>query len=102
MVYPVEEARRLEERWVRAGRVVAVRPDLSAVVDVGYVRRVPLWPATCRDWQRLGRWQATGVPLFDIHEGAAGKLDAAGDGALIPDEAPAAAARRSIPAVRKH
>jgi len=32
---PVEEARRLEELWLRAGRVVAVRPDLFAVVAEG-------------------------------------------------------------------
>ena len=45
-------------------------------VDIGYVRRVPLWPPTRRDSHRLGRWQATGVPVFDIHEVAAGKLAA--------------------------
>ena len=43
-------------------------------VDVGYVRRVPLWPTTRHDSHRLGRWQATDVPVFDIHEIAAGKL----------------------------
>ena len=32
---PVETARRLEEGWLRAGRVVAVRPDLFAVVTDG-------------------------------------------------------------------
>lgn len=32
---PVETARRLEERWLRAGRVVAVRPGLFAVVSDG-------------------------------------------------------------------
>ena len=32
---PVETARRLEERWLRAGRVVAIRPDLFAVVKCG-------------------------------------------------------------------
>lgn len=43
-------------------------------VDVSYVRRVPLWPPTRLDSHRLGRWQATGVPVFDIHEIAASKL----------------------------
>ena len=33
--HPVEEARRLEDRWVQAGRVVAVRPDLFAVLREG-------------------------------------------------------------------
>ncbi|MXY23837.1 MAG: hypothetical protein F4Y45_04870 [Acidobacteria bacterium] len=32
---PVEEARRIEDRCLRAGRVVAVRPDLFAVVADG-------------------------------------------------------------------
>ncbi|MCY4369497.1 MAG: hypothetical protein OXF41_08765 [bacterium] len=32
---PVETARRLEEQWLRAGQVVAVRPDLFAVVSEG-------------------------------------------------------------------
>ena len=63
-------------------------------VDVSYVRRVPLWPTTRRTSQRLGRWQATGVPVFDIHEIAAGKLSALYergyprdlfDAGLIPD-----------------
>lgn len=35
VAHPVEEARRLQERWVWAGRVVAVRPDLFAVVADG-------------------------------------------------------------------
>ncbi len=54
-------------------------------VDVGYVRRVPLWPTTPHDSHRLGRWQATGVPLFDVHEIAAGKLSALHDRGLPRD-----------------
>ena len=45
-------------------------------VDVNFVRRVLLWPPTRRDSHRLGRWQATGVPVVDTHELAAGKLSA--------------------------
>ena len=48
----------------------------SIAVDVSYVRRVPLWPITRRDSHRLGRWQATSVPVMDVHEIAAGKLAA--------------------------
>ena len=48
----------------------------SLSVDVSYVRRVPLWPPTRHDSHQLGRWQATGVPVSDIHEIAAGKLSA--------------------------
>lgn len=45
-------------------------------VDVNFVRRVPLWDPTRRDSHRLGRWQATGMPVVDPHELAAGKLSA--------------------------
>ena len=48
----------------------------SIAVDVNYVRRVPLWSPTRRDSIRLGRWQATGVTAADVHELAAGKLNA--------------------------
>lgn len=54
-------------------------------VDVNFVRRVPLWPPTLRSSLRLGRWQATGVPVFDIHEIAAGKLAALFDRAYPRD-----------------
>ena len=63
-------------------------------MDVSYVRRVPLWPTARRDSHRIGRWQATGVPAFDVHEIAAGKLSALFtrgyprdlfDAGLIPD-----------------
>ena len=66
----------------------------SLSVDVSYVRRVPLWPTARRDSHRIGRWQATGVPAFDVHEIAAGKLSALFtrgyprdlfDAGLIPD-----------------
>ena len=40
------------------------------------MRRVPLWDPTRRNSHRLGRWQATGVPVVDVHELAAGKLRA--------------------------
>ena len=36
--------------------------------------RVPLWPITVMDSRRVGDWQATGVPVVDVHELAAGKL----------------------------
>ena len=63
-------------------------------VDVNFVRRVPLWDPTRRSSHRLGRWQATGVPVVDAHELAAGKLRAycergyprdLYDAGLIPD-----------------
>ena len=43
-------------------------------VDVNYMYRVPLWPIATMDSRPLGSWQATAVPVVDIHELAAGKL----------------------------
>jgi predicted nucleotidyltransferase component of viral defense system len=45
-------------------------------VDLNYMFRVPLWPIVARDSRRIGSFQATGVPLLDLHELAAGKLAA--------------------------
>lgn len=45
-------------------------------VDLNYMFRVPLWPLTAMDSQPLGGWRATGIPVVDIHELAAGKLTA--------------------------
>ena len=45
-------------------------------VDINYMYRVPLWPITVMDSRRVGDWQATGVPVVDVHELAAGKLAA--------------------------
>ena len=45
-------------------------------VDINYMYRVPLWPLTTMDSRSLGSWRATGIPVVDIHELAAGKLAA--------------------------
>ena len=45
-------------------------------VDINYMYRVPLWPLTTMDSCPLGSWRATGIPVVDIHELAAGKLAA--------------------------
>ena len=45
-------------------------------VDVNYMYRVPLWPVRPADSYLLGGWQATDIPVLDIHELAAGKLAA--------------------------
>ena len=45
-------------------------------VDLNYMFRIPLWPVVARDSHRVGSFQATDVPLVDIHELAAGKLAA--------------------------
>ena len=71
-------------KWVLQYRTAWGRSD-GISVDVNYVRRVPLWPTVHRDSYRLGRWQATGVPVADVHEIAAGKLRAFYDRALPRD-----------------
>lgn len=45
-------------------------------LDVNFMFRVPLWPADPRNSHRLGAWQATGIPVLDEHELAAGKIAA--------------------------
>ena len=45
-------------------------------VDLNYMYRVPLWPVVPRDSSPVGVWQASGIPVLDIHELAAGKLAA--------------------------
>lgn len=43
-------------------------------VDVNYRYRVPLWPVSAMDSQRLGSWKVRSIPVVDIHELVAGKL----------------------------
>lgn len=45
-------------------------------VDLNFMFRVPLWPITTLDSRPLGSYRATGIPVLDIHELAAGKLAA--------------------------
>ena len=45
-------------------------------VDVNFMFRVPLWPVTTCDSHPVGAWRATGIPVLDHHELAAGKLAA--------------------------
>lgn len=45
-------------------------------VDLNFMYRVPLWPLTLSDSYPVGTWQASRIPVIDIHELAAGKLAA--------------------------
>lgn len=45
-------------------------------VDLNYMFRLPLWPVSVLDSHLAGAWRATGIPVLDIHELAAGKLAA--------------------------
>jgi len=45
-------------------------------VDVNFLLRVPLWPTVRADSRRIGAFDATEIPMLDLHELAAGKLAA--------------------------
>ena len=45
-------------------------------VDINFMFRVPLWPVVTSDSHSVGAWRATGIPVLDRHELAAGKLAA--------------------------
>jgi len=45
-------------------------------VDINFMFRIPLWPVTTLDSHSVGAWRATGIPVLDLHELAAGKLAA--------------------------
>lgn len=45
-------------------------------VDINFMFRIPLWPVMTLDSHHVGSWQATGIPVLDPHELAAGKLSA--------------------------
>lgn len=45
-------------------------------LDVNFLLRTPLWPVLARDSRRIGTYQATQVPMMDLHELAGGKLAA--------------------------
>lgn len=45
-------------------------------LDLNFMFRVPLWPVEPLDSKPLGTYRATGIPVLDIHELAAGKLAA--------------------------
>lgn len=43
-------------------------------VDLNFMLRIPLWPPKTMDSRRIGAWQATEIPVLDLHELASGKL----------------------------
>lgn len=45
-------------------------------VDLNFLLRTPLWPRVLMDSRPLGAFAATGVPVLELHELAAGKLAA--------------------------
>lgn len=45
-------------------------------VDINFMLRSPLWPVRIVDSRQIGTYTATGIPVLDLHELAAGKLAA--------------------------
>lgn len=62
-------------KW-RLGFGSALGQDGTLEVDLNFMYRVPLWPVMQRDSRRVGSYRATGIPLVEEHELAAGKLAA--------------------------
>ncbi|MGH7167280.1 MAG: nucleotidyl transferase AbiEii/AbiGii toxin family protein [Nitrospiraceae bacterium] len=45
-------------------------------LDVNFLLRTPLWPVQAKASRKIGTYQATQVPMLDLHELAGGKLAA--------------------------
>ena len=45
-------------------------------LDLNFMLRVPLWPIVRADSKALGSYKASGIPILDVHELAAGQLAA--------------------------
>lgn len=50
--------------------------DANLELDVNYMFRLPMWPVVAKGSHAVGPYRATGIPIVDIHELAAGKLAA--------------------------
>ncbi|MFH1434527.1 MAG: nucleotidyl transferase AbiEii/AbiGii toxin family protein [Pseudomonadota bacterium] len=60
-------------KWLlRYGSALGQSANLE--VDINFMLRVPLWQVTTCDSRSVGTWRATGFPVLDHHELAAGKL----------------------------
>lgn len=62
-------------KW-RLGYTNALGRNANLEIDVVYTLRVPLWPVQIRDSHPIGPFRARNIPILDIHEIAAGKLNA--------------------------
>jgi predicted nucleotidyltransferase component of viral defense system len=54
----------------------AVTPTAILEIDLNFMLRVPLWPVSLQDSFPVGSYSASGIPLLDLHEIAAGKFAA--------------------------
>lgn len=62
-------------KW-RLGYAAASGQGGNIEVDVNFMLRTPLWPVRLLDSRPIASFQATRVPVLDLHEVAAGKLAA--------------------------
>ncbi len=62
-------------KWRLSYITVTGRPG-TLELDVNFMLRTPLWPYEILDSHAIGSFQATQVPVLDVHELAAGKLAA--------------------------
>jgi len=54
----------------------AVQLSGTLEIDISYLYRTTLWSVKIQDSYKIGPYQATKIPILDIHELAAGKLTA--------------------------
>ncbi len=54
----------------------AVTPTGILQLDLNFMLRVPLWPVCPQDSFPIGSYSASGIPMLDLHEIAAGKFAA--------------------------
>ncbi len=54
----------------------AVGQQANLEVDLNFLLRVPLWAPKTQDSKPVGSYAASGIPVLDVHELAAGKLAA--------------------------
>jgi len=62
-------------KW-RLGYTNALDRNANLEIDVVFTLRVPLWLIQARDSHPVGSFRARDIPVLDIHELAAGKLNA--------------------------
>jgi predicted nucleotidyltransferase component of viral defense system len=62
-------------KW-RLSYTSALGRPATLELDMNYMLRAPLWPASARTSHRIGSFAAADIPVLDDHELAAGKLAA--------------------------
>jgi predicted nucleotidyltransferase component of viral defense system len=62
-------------KW-RARYESALGGGANIEIDINFMYRAPLWPVSVHDSRPVGSFEASRIPLVDVHEIAAGKLAA--------------------------